>query len=717
MNEKLRRLKNFGIERIINKITYVTVKDFLFTHKELLFQYLIAIILYKIVSYRLGNAVMPILLNDEYGYWANSSFMMGLDWSGITQNISYYSYGYSFMLVLVRLAARFIGYTGWSSIYGLACVLNILLIVVSFFIAARLCRRYMHSLNWLTRSLVCFVVMLYPANTVYAHTTMTECAMMFMFWVFLYIMMRVTDKPGILNHIAFGAAAVYIYVIHQRALSVLITAIMIVIFVKLMRISKMRHVTAFFAAAYSSFLLQSVMKKHIQNVLYLGNPKGGFSELMSYLVTKKAAVLLVLMLLMLVLLYLLEKGKVRFACTVIIAGIAVAVIYIVKRSIFTDTQQVVDRIAINDFAGQWGKVTGIFSFYGLIRFGTSIVGKWFYLAAATGLVICWGIRDLVVNAFWMTVDSIKKAFCAIRRKESHTQKRLENDYNAHIWFLGVFLAFIGTFLICAIYKEGLYKVDDLLHGRYIEYVIGIVIIYSVDRLLSDKHWFIMTVICLVLYLIAGWYCQYVYDILQRTEYELGHAVMLGRIFWNYQSPTGKIKELAGYVIPLSLAFILLLKLFSGRISKNRFNTKIVTVRCILVLMIPMLTWDHISYAIIDNYVCSRNDKQSGAMPQIASWADRLVSDEKIYFVSDWLSIKQAALIQFMLLDNVLEYTTFSELSFDEDAVYIISNRMLEDPKVVEKCEIVRSAGSYVIVINKNQEIMKRWEFYKTTLQL
>ena len=175
--------------------------------------------------------------------------------------------------------------------------------------------------------------------------------------------------------------------------------------------------------------------------------------------------------------------------------------------------------------------------------------------------------------------------------------------------------------------------------------------------------------------------------------------------------------MAGYVIPLSLSFIFLLKMFSSLTLKYRIHTKIVTIRCIAALMIPVLTWNHISYAIIDNYVCSRNDKQSGAMPQIALWADILQDDEKIYFVNDWLSYKQASLIQFMLMDQVMEYTSFSQLSFDEDAVYIISGKMLDDPKIVEKCEIVRHVGSYAIVINRNQEIMKRWKLYKNALQL
>lgn len=674
---------------------------------------MLALVLYIISSYRLSEVSMPIIFDDEYGYWANSSYFMGQDWSGITQNIMYYSYGYSFMLMLVRMLAALMGITEWVLIYRMACVLNLLFISGSFFIATRLCKRYMHSLSPVLGSLVCFVAMLYPANTVYSHTTLSECAIMFMFWVFLYIMMRVIEKPGILNHVMLAIASVYAYVIHQRALSMVITAIIIAVFIRLCRISRMRDITAFSITAYVCYIFQTVIKKNLQSVLYMGNPKQDIWEAVSVIFTKKTLLLLVIVAAMLLWLYLIEKKRIRTVCLITVAGIVLALIFVLNGRLSFGGEQVSDRMATNDFAGQWDKVKGIFSKYGLVRLGTSIVGKWFYLAASTALVICWGIRGLIVNAALMAADAIKGIFNAITGKERKIMQRLCTDYREHIWFLGVFLAWIGAFLICAIYKEGLYKVDDLIHGRYIEYTIGIVIIYSMDRLLSDKHWLVMLPAMLALYIAAGEYCQYVYDTLQRTEYELIHAVSFGRIFWNYESPYGKIRELAGYVIPLSVSFVLIIKISGACISKK----SLAILGSIAALIIPFIAWTHISYEIIDNYVCVRNEKQSGAAPDIASWIYNLESGENIYFVNDWISYKQAELIQFMLLDKELKYTSFEEQDFEEDAVYIVSSKMLDDDRITEKCEIVRQKGSYALVINRNKKIMDRWLYYKKALQL
>ena len=43
---------------------------------------------------------------DEFGYWANSAYFMGLDWSPSVQVIGYYSYGYSLLLVPIRILTK-----------------------------------------------------------------------------------------------------------------------------------------------------------------------------------------------------------------------------------------------------------------------------------------------------------------------------------------------------------------------------------------------------------------------------------------------------------------------------------------------------------------------------------------------------------------------------------------------------------------------------------
>lgn len=542
------------------------------------------------------------------------------------------------------------------------------------------------------------------------------------FWVFLYTMYRVTEQPSCRNHAAFALVSVYMYTIHQRTLAQFITAIIIVLLIRLRRVSRLKHTAVFGAVMCASLVLHSVIKQNLQNTLYMGKPPVGFAELVSYACTKKTVFIIVLLLALLLILYLIDRRKIRIAFLLVAAGTAVAAVYIMGRigAGNAASEALPDRLAMNDFAGQWGKVRNIFTVPGLIRLGTSIVGKWFYLAAGSGLVICWGMRNLIVNAFWICVDCFKRAVSALLGKKDDGLKRLGGDSALHLWFFGVFLAWAGTFMICAIYKEGLYKVDDLVHGRYIEYTIGILLIYSIDILLAEKHWLIMLGICTALYSAAGVYCQYVYDELQRTHYELAHAVMFGRVFWNYQSPTGKIQQLTGYILPLSALFYIAFKLFGSFIERipdqPRINSAIATARCILALMVPLVAWTHLSDAIIDNYVCSRNSKQSGALPNVAAWANTISRNSEVYFINDSLSYKQASLLQYMLMDREVRLVPMSEISFDSDDLYIINNAYLGDPVIMEKCDTVISIGSYALVINNSQELMNTWNIYKEVLR-
>lgn len=698
----------------LNKITPATVKDFLIKHRELFLQCVFAILIMRIGTYRYQESTMPILLDDEYGYWSNSAFFTGDNWSSITKNIGYYSYGYSFVLALVRLFSMWRGFR-WEELYQAAQIVNVSFLVLGFFIAVQLCKRYMKNLNWIVRDMACFTVMLFSSNLFYAHITFTECTLNVVFWIFLYMMMRVIDKPKVLNHIGYAVTAFYIYTVHQRALAILVTSVLVVLYLRVVRKNTLKHTAAFGIALYGCSLLHSMIKGTLQNVCYRGNAPGGLADSLQYIFTKKSAFFLVAMLLIFVLLYLLEKGKVRVVLGIAAAGLAIAAVYFVTHAGELSAAQsaVPDKIAMNDFAGQWGKVLGIFSKSGMVRLGTSIVGKWFYLAASTGLVICWGMRNLFGNFFLMLADSVKRLIAAVKGSAYAGMKSVSANWNDRIWLTGVFFAWFGTFMICVVYKEGFYKNDDLLNGRYHEFVIGILLLYSVNILIKERKWLITALISLALFIAAAWFCQFAMNELQRTEFELAHCVMFGRVIWNYQVPYGRVKVLAQYVLALAAAFFAVFKLGSYFIKSH----KIAAVRCVLALLIPACAWVHLANTIVDNYVVVRNEKQEGAMPKVASRIKSLRVDAPIYFAADYLSYRQAEVIQFMLQDKTITMTRIGDMNFDEDAYYIINNRYLtEDPRVAEKCDTALIVGDYALVINKEQEIHKQWVEYEERQQ-
>lgn len=87
--------------------------------KEWLILAAMAAVIFFFGTYRLLDVGQPILYEDEFGYWSNSSFFLGQDWSATTGSISYYSYGYSLLLIPIRLLANLFIWN-WRQMYEAA---------------------------------------------------------------------------------------------------------------------------------------------------------------------------------------------------------------------------------------------------------------------------------------------------------------------------------------------------------------------------------------------------------------------------------------------------------------------------------------------------------------------------------------------------------------------------------------------------------------------
>ncbi len=734
------------------KISFGTIiqylNSFLQKHRVQLLQCIPALGIFLLATYRLSEIGQPILFNDEVGYWSNSAFFMGMDWTSVTGRIAYYSYGYSLLLILIRKLAEVFGW-GWDTMYRAAVVMNAGFLMMGYVLALKLTRRYLTSMSDLVRTVACFTVFTYSSYIVYAHITWTECTLVFFFWVFLYVMMRVVDRPGIGNHVAFALVSFYIYTVHQRALGIVVTAMLLVVYLRLMRRNKMKDAAAFLVSMYLYSLVHAMVKGNLQRVNYLGGEQAGLEEILGYALTRNSRLLLLAGAALLVLLWLLEKRKTKILLAFLAAGAAGCVLYMRMSDGAVVTATVANRLGTNDFSGQWGVLKNLFSKNGLIRLGISMTGKWYYMASVTGLVVCWGIYGLFENAFLLLREHVRDfaAVCRGRRQcrndkdtvekaeaaDSHQETAEVNTasgeetvtevvreadpdhgeggrlsaelWKDRIWLLGVLAAWFSTFMISAIYKEGLYKNDDLVNGRYTEFVLGFVLLYGLYRLLNDKKWLRTVIIFMVLYMLGGRLCQYAWDELRRKEFELAHCVMFGRVVWNYEVPHGKIEQLQGYIVPLIAYFMVLLKFLRERFPKVK------TARTVLALMIPVVAWSYLGRTIVDAYVVVRNEKQAEPFIQIADWIRVLGRGEKVYYICDSGNDRNPGALQYMLSDLPVTVTSMEEVPLEEDAFFVMKHYFWdgEGSVVPEKCETMMRLGGYVLAINKDQDLARRWE--------
>lgn len=699
------------------------IKDFLYKHRAALFSCIPALVIFLLAIYRLPETGQPILFNDEIGYWSNSAFFLGMDWTSVTGRINYYAYGYSLLLMPLQVMAEWFGW-GWEMLYHAAVVMNGLFLVMSYGIALRLTKRYLHGMNGAVRTAACFVICTYSAYLVYAHIGWTECTLLFFFWLLLYLMMRVIDQPTMANHIAFAVDAFYLYMVHQRSLGIVMTAVLIVLCMRILRKNRMRDTAAFLGSMYLCGFVHGAVKWNLQHVNYLGEEPETFQVIVGHAFTGTAKLLLAAGLLLLLLLYLIEKRKYKILFAFLAVGILLAAGLFYNRSgggaesavaaegeavdnsgAGSDGDAVDVRISVNDFSGQWGVVRNLFTVNGLIRLGISVVGKWFYLASATGFVICWGIAGLFKNACLLCRDAAVRIYRVCRRKGETSGRTEENEalLCERIWLLGVFAAWFSTFMISAIYKEGFYKNDDLFNGRYAEFTIGFLLLYGLYCLINDKKWVRRLVLCVVLYMAAGHLCQYAIDEVGRTEFELAHCVMFGRMIWNYEVPLGKVRVVESYIFPLAIAFFAVLKPLRERFPR------VAAARAVLALAIPFVAWSYLGKAIVDNYVVVRNEKQAEPLPQFATWISILGrGGEKVYYTMDSANQRSAGALQYMVQDRPVIVTDLAHAPFTEDAFFVVRQEYIDSDQVAEHCELVMNSRRYLLLVNKDGELAERW---------
>ena len=673
------------------------VVKFLKNYREGILALLGAAIIFMIGSYRYQETFQPIVFSDEYGYWATSAFFLGEDWKSVTNGINYYSYGYGILLTFLRLIGKWFDWSG-AMLFGAAVLLNVLMLCASYLIALKLCKRYFKDIHAGVRCLLCFAAVVYPSNIIYAHMTWTECALTFFFWVFLLALMWATDKPGIGSHFALAVSAFYLYTIHQRTLSILVSAVIVVLYMELRRKNSWLHTAVFLAVTYGCLLVHSIIKGRLQNEYFLGRPPKDLKGILAYACNLKMLLLLAAVCVLLALLYLCRRGrrKAAFLITVVLGG--GALLWIMKGGVFSGGSSQPGNLSVNDFSGQIGSLKRIFTGKGIIRLGISIVGKWFYLASATALVVCWGIRDLLIHVFRMALDAVKCTISAFTARPYVKRKVMADNAPEDLWFLGVFLSFAGTFMISAIYKEGLYKVDDLVNGRYVEFLIGILIIYSFNSLIHSKRWILNALIFYVLYLLAAVLCQYTLNELGRTTFELSHSVIFGRTFWNFEVPVRKVRIMVGYVFKLYLAFLLVIKF--------KWFPKFRHVRYMVGICIPIVVWTIFGHLVVDRYHVSCNERLGTASQRISFWIEALDQDIPVYFVEGTTRYRWAESIQFMLLDRSVTITDLDSVDYDEEAFFIMGNKYARTDEVCEKCEQVFMAGTITLVVNRQAEAVQ-----------
>lgn len=179
-------------------------------------------------GYSIGKIYGFTILPDEFGYWSYAAAAAGYDWSGIVSLNSYYSYGYSVILVPV-----FMLFQDGLMAYRAAVAVNFVLLAGIGSMLQYLARRIFSGEDRKFLAVIAAVSALYPTLLLYARTTMAETLLVFLYVLAVVLLYQYLERRNGLWLFLLLAVLVYIHFVHMRTISLLVAGMLSVLFGRL----------------------------------------------------------------------------------------------------------------------------------------------------------------------------------------------------------------------------------------------------------------------------------------------------------------------------------------------------------------------------------------------------------------------------------------------------------------------------------------------------
>lgn len=230
----------------------------------------LAIIIFVINFQIVGKCSHPFVFNDEAGYWTHAAIMAGKDWSGVSSNMVWYSYGYSlFLTVLVRV------FSDTTVLYRAALVLNIAMLIAVYFLYIKIIEELFPKINKYAVYFAAFAAAMYTPYQVQSGVAWSETAMLFVMVLLTYTVMRFIKKPTYINSVALGFLSAYIYVVHNRCIGIVLSVILAVGISVLLKNAKLRHAALFISVLAVCLLANKLICGCLEDIIWTGGRPSG----------------------------------------------------------------------------------------------------------------------------------------------------------------------------------------------------------------------------------------------------------------------------------------------------------------------------------------------------------------------------------------------------------------------------------------------------------
>lgn len=191
---------------------------------------------------------------DESGYWSAAAYLLGFDWSDLSEYNLYYSYGYGFLLAVIMK------FFSQKYIYIFAVVLNAILLLLEMLVVNYCLKRLATRLSMEFRVAISFVVIIYPYNIFYAHLTVSEVLLSFLFVISIAVIIKMLDTEKCYWSAVFAVLIGFMYMVHQRSIGIIISAVMMLVCTACMKKKKFYNLIIFVVTLLVIMILGQMIK-------------------------------------------------------------------------------------------------------------------------------------------------------------------------------------------------------------------------------------------------------------------------------------------------------------------------------------------------------------------------------------------------------------------------------------------------------------------------
>lgn len=239
-------------------------KNEIFKEKIILVSIIIVIFMINIIN--INKLGVFSILYDEFGYWSNAAYLAGYDWSNATSYISYYSYGYSILLLPL-----FWIFDNPIYMYRTAIVINAILVSVNYFICYDISKKLAKNVDKYILMCISFVVSMYPSYIIQTNVAWSEILLVTIFWLITWFFVDLNNKSALSKFVLLGFLSIYIYIVHQRAIGICMSSIIVILLMKLFKRINNKQFLAFISIILVMSFAHSFIKNDIQINNYLSS--------------------------------------------------------------------------------------------------------------------------------------------------------------------------------------------------------------------------------------------------------------------------------------------------------------------------------------------------------------------------------------------------------------------------------------------------------------